>query len=95
MSSSDDVDVMQKKTAKTSVIWREYEALRDHLTRTFTSQTEVLDTEVQNVQLQLGETDNTVKDIQTQMTTMQASLTTLTQSVNAIRLALEQPRQDD
>ena len=43
MSSSDDVDVMQKKTAETPVIWREYEALRDHLTRTFTKQTEDLD----------------------------------------------------
>ena len=60
MSLSDDVDVMQKKTAETPVIWREYEALRDHLTRTFTSQTEALDTEVQNVQLKLGETDDTV-----------------------------------
>jgi hypothetical protein len=30
--SSSDVDAMQKKADTTPVIWREYEALRDHLT---------------------------------------------------------------
>jgi hypothetical protein len=28
--SASDVDVMQKKPNDTPVIWREYEALRDH-----------------------------------------------------------------
>ena len=93
MSSSDDV--MQKKSHDTPVVWREYEALRDHLTLTFNNQHEKLETSVQGVEMKLDDTDATVKDIQTTLTTMQAELTTLTQSVNAIRLALEQPCQEN
>ena len=93
MSASDDV--MQKKSHDTPVIWREYEALRDHLTLTFTKQHEELDSSVQGVELKLGETETAINEIKTQVTDLQASLTTLTQSVNAIRLALEQPNQDD
>src|SRR4051794_33859085 len=77
MSLSDDV--MQKNSDETPVIWREYEALRDH----------------SNVELKVDETDVTVKALQTQLTALQASLETLTQSVNAIRVALEQPHQDE
>ena len=93
MSASDDV--MQKKSHDTPVVWREYEALRDHLTLTFTKQHEELDSSVQGVELKLGDTENAIKELKTQVTNLQASLTTLTQSVNAIRLALEQPNQDD
>ena len=93
MSASDDV--MQKKSHDMPVVWREYEALRDHLTITFTQQHEALDNSVQGIELKLGDTENAIKEIKTQVTDLQAGLTTLTQSVNAIRLALEQPNQDD
>ena len=43
----------------------------------------------------MDETDATVKNIQTSMTTMQAELQTLTAAVNNLRLAFEQPRQED
>ena len=76
MSASDNVDVMQKKKDETPVIWREYDALRSHLTRAFTDQTEALDMEVQNVQLKLEDTDKTVNTIQTQVTELQASMLT-------------------
>ena len=91
MSSSGDV--MQKKSPDTPVIWREYEALRDHLTLTFNNQHEKLDNAVQGVELKLDVTDATVKEIQTTVTTMQAELHTLTEAVNNLRLAIEQPRQ--
>jgi hypothetical protein len=95
MSSSDNVDVMQKKKDETPVIWREYEALRDHLTRTFNNQHETLHNDVQGVELKLDETDATVKGLQTAVTTMQTELHTLTEAVNNLRLAIEQPRQED
>src|SRR3954453_10188258 len=92
MSLSDDV--MQKKSDETPIIWREYEALRDHLTRSFNKQHEDLDATVQNVELKVEETDVNVEAIQNQVTDLQASWETLTQSVNAIRVALEQTHQD-
>ena len=88
MSFSGDVDVQEKKAADSPVIWREYEALRDHLTRNFNKQHEDLDTAVQNVELKVDETDATVKEIQVQVTDLQASLVTLTDSVSAIREAV-------
>ena len=93
MSASDDV--MQKKSHDTPVIWREYEALRDHLTLTFNNQHEKLENTVQGVDLKLNDTDATVNNIQTTVTAMQTELHTLTEAVNNLRLAIEQPRQED
>ena len=45
--------------------------------------------------MKLDDTEAAVKDIQTTMTTMQASLTTLTQSVNASRLGGVAPKPDE
>jgi hypothetical protein len=39
------VDVMQKKPDETLVIWREYEALRDHLDRIITRTTDTIDSD--------------------------------------------------
>ena len=63
MSSSGDV--MQKKSHDTPVVWREYEALRDHLTLTFNKQHEAFDSSIQGIEMKLGYTENTVKEIQT------------------------------
>ena len=43
MSSSDDDVVMQKKKDEELVNWREYEALKSHLTRVFTNTTDAID----------------------------------------------------
>ena len=94
MSFSSNVDVQETKSADTPVIWREYEALRDHLTRNFKSQHDALDTSVQNVDLKLAETDGTVNEIQGQVADLQTKMEALTDSVNAIREALEQRHQD-
>jgi hypothetical protein len=46
--SSSNVDVMQRKPGDTPVIWREYEALRDHLERIIT-RTNSIDSDIQAV----------------------------------------------
>jgi hypothetical protein len=51
--SSSGVDVMQKKLDDTPIIWREYEALRDHLTVVFNNTTDSIETEVRSIQLKL------------------------------------------
>jgi hypothetical protein len=72
--SSSDVDVMHKKPNDTPVIWREYEALRDHLTMVFNNITDAIEAEVQNILLKLTDTDTTVHAIQTQVTDIQNSI---------------------
>jgi hypothetical protein len=47
--SSSGVDVMQKKPEDTPVIWRDYEALRYHLTVVFNNSTDAIEIEVQNI----------------------------------------------
>ena len=88
--SASDVDVMQKKPDDTPVIWREYEALRDHLERIITRTTDAIDSDVQAVQMKVEATDATVNNMQVQVNDLQTSIQALTQSVNALRLTVEQ-----
>ena len=89
MSTSDEV-VMQKKAEGDTVTWREYEALRDHLTGVFTRTTDAIEKEVQDVQLKLGDNEAAVTKIATQVTELQTSMNTLQQSIDALRIMVEQ-----
>ena len=89
MSSSDEI-VMQKKDDNDTVTWREYEALRDHLTGIFDRNTTKTDGEIQGVRLQVIENTATVNTMQGQVTNLQTSIQQLTQSVNALRATVEQ-----
>jgi hypothetical protein len=88
--SASDVDVMQKKPDDTPVIWREYEALRDHLERIITRTTDAIDSDIQAIQMKVEATDATVNNMQVQVNDLQTSIQALTQSVNALRLTIEQ-----
>ena len=90
MNSSSDEVVMQKKVEGDPVTWREYEALRDHLTGVFTRTTDAIEKNVQDVQLKLGDNETSVNNITTQVTTLQTSMNTLQQSIDALRLVVEQ-----
>ena len=96
MATSDEV-VMQKKDDTDVVTWREYEALRDHLTGVFTRTTDAIEKEVQDVQLKLGDNEAAVTKIATQVTDLQTSMNTLQQSIDALRLVVEQlpPLEED
>jgi hypothetical protein len=67
MSSSDET-VLQKKDRETMVTWREYEALWDHLKRAIDHSADTLDGDIDAMKTQLGNTDNIVNTIQTQVT---------------------------
>jgi hypothetical protein len=88
--SASDVDVMQKKPDDTPVIWREYEALRDHLERIITRTTDTIDSNIQAVQMKVEATDATVNNMQVQVNDLQTSIQALTQSINALCLTVEQ-----
>ena len=66
MSSSEVV--MQKKDDNDIVTWREYEALRDHLTGIFHRNATTTDGNIQAVQLKLDDTEATVQTMQGQIT---------------------------
>ncbi|KAK1617406.1 hypothetical protein QYE76_022923 [Lolium multiflorum] len=82
-----------KKPDDTPVTWREYEALRDHLTRELRVTTETFDTEIQGVNLKVDEATTAINTVQTSMTTLQASMNTLTQAVHDIRTMVQQQPQ--
>lgn len=88
--SSSVVHVMQKKNDDTTVTWRDYEEIRDHLQGIFTRTTDRIEKDAQLTQLQLEETEKTINTIQRQVTNIQTSIQTLTQSVNGLRLLVEQ-----
>jgi hypothetical protein len=72
--SSSGVDVMQKKPDDTPVIWREYEALRDHLERIITRTTNTIDYDIQVVQMKVEATNSTVNTMQVQVNDLQTSI---------------------
>ena len=88
--SVSDVDVMQKKADDAPIIWREYEALRDHLTGIITRSTDNIDADIQAIQMKVDATETTVNAMQTQVNDLQASIQQLTTAVNGLRVAVEQ-----
>ena len=53
MSTSDNDGVLQKKKDDELVNWREYEALKSHLTRVFTNTTDAIDKNLQDMNMRL------------------------------------------
>ena len=92
--SCSGVDVMQKKADDATVTWREYEALRDHLTGIIDRSTATIDGDIQAIQMKVDATENTVNAMQTQVTDLQTSIQQLTTSVNGLRVAVEQRHRD-
>ena len=90
MSSTENVDVMQKKDPAATVTWLEYEALRDHLQREIRVANEALDKDIQSVHLKVDETTTAVNTVQTSVTTLQASIQALTTAVGEIRTMVQQ-----
>ncbi|KAK1617425.1 hypothetical protein QYE76_022942 [Lolium multiflorum] len=88
-----DFQFSSKKPDDTPVTWREYEALRDHLTRELRVTSETFDTEIQGVNLKVDEQTTAINTVQTSMTTLQASMNTLTQAVHDIRTMVQQQPQ--
>ncbi|KAK1648955.1 hypothetical protein QYE76_066760 [Lolium multiflorum] len=82
-----------KKPDDTPVTWREYEALRDHLSRELRVTTETFDTEIQGVNLKVDEATTAVQAVQTSVTTLQASIQALTNTVDQIRTMVQQQPQ--
>jgi septal ring factor EnvC (AmiA/AmiB activator) len=66
------------------VTWCEYEALRDHLKRAIDHSADKLDGDINAVKTQLGNTDNTVNTIQTQVTDIQVSMARLEATVTRL-----------
>ena len=62
--------VMQKKDDNDIVTWREYEALRDHLTGIFDRNATKTDGDIQAVQIRVGNTNATIQTMQGQMTAL-------------------------
>ena len=89
MSSGDDTAsvVQQKKEDNASVNWREYEALRDHLSRQFGAESERLHTG-------LAATDAKVDTVQRSLGTLQRSVDAMTRAMEAITQRHGQPADD-
>ncbi|KAK1602139.1 hypothetical protein QYE76_017182 [Lolium multiflorum] len=88
-----DFQFSSKKPDDTPVTWREYEALRDHLSRELRVTTETFDTEIQGVNLKVDETTAAINTVQTSVTTLQASIQALTNTVDQIRTMVQQQPQ--
>ncbi|KAK1602086.1 hypothetical protein QYE76_017129 [Lolium multiflorum] len=88
-----DFQFSSKKPDDTPVTWREYEALRDHLSRELRVTTETFDTEIQGVNLKVDEATTAINTVQTSVTTLQASIQALTNTVDQIRTMVQQQPQ--
>jgi hypothetical protein len=85
---------MQKKSDDAPIIWREYEALRDHLQGIITRSTDSIDSGIQAIQMKVGATVTTVNAIQVQVNDLQTSIHQLTKLVNGQRVAIETHQQE-
>src|SRR5215216_4066778 len=88
MSTSDNDVVLQKKKDEELVNWREYEALKSHLTRVFTNTTDAIDKNLQDMNMRLDRHVGTVDTIQTQVATLNVNVTTLQHSIEGLTAAL-------
>ena len=94
MSSSDET-VLQKKDGESTVTWREYEALRDHLKRAIDSSADNLDGDIEAVKTQLATSDATVNNIQTTVTDIQTNMARLEATVNRLANLLDNQHNED
>ena len=93
--STSDATVMQKKDGESTVTWREYEALRDHLKRAIDSSADTLDGDIETVKTQLGTTDTTVNNIQTTVTDIQTNMARLEATVTRLADLMENQQYED
>lgn len=96
MSSDDERDSMvrQRKEGTAAVTWREYEALRDHLSRQFNHQCDKLQNDLTATDMKLENVLQTANDSAATLTTIQASLATLTRAVQGLTQRQNQPVDD-
>lgn len=90
MSSSDDDVVSQKNKDEDLVNWREYAALKSHLTRVFTHSTDAIDKNIQDMQITLDQNVGAVTTIQTQVTAINVNVTTLQRSIEVLTVSIHQ-----
>src|SRR4051812_26485234 len=86
-------DVMQTQDKDAQVTWEAYEGLRDHLTDLITKSGANVDLNMQAVQMKVDGTAATITTMQTQMTTLEASIQQLTTSVPVLQNAIDQRQQ--
>lgn len=86
MSSDDERDsvVRQRKEGTAAVSWREYEALRDHLSRQFNNQCDKIQTDLAATDVKLENVLRTANDSAATLDTIQANLATLTRAVRTL-----------
>jgi len=93
MSFSDDDVVSRKKKDEELVTWREYEALKSHLTRVFTHTTDAIDKNIQDVQVAMDQNVSVVTNIQTQVTALNTNVATFQHSIDALTVAIQQQQE--
>ena len=81
MDSSSDASMQQKKSHDEVVKWNEYKALRDHLKRNIESASEEIYGDIYKVDMKIDGVVKIAGTTQAQVTTLQASITTLTQQI--------------
>jgi hypothetical protein len=87
--SPSDVVLMQKPPDDTTITWRQYEALRDHLQGVITRSTHGINSDIQVVQMKVDATENTDNAMQVEVNDLHTSIQHLTQSVNGLLVAVE------
>ncbi|XP_044947533.1 uncharacterized protein LOC123396757 [Hordeum vulgare subsp. vulgare] len=83
-------EVEKKKDGDECVTWKEYEALRDHLTGLIHRSTDNIDADIQAIHMKVDATETTVNAMQTQVNDLHTSIQQLTTSVHGLRVAIEQ-----
>ena len=96
MSSDEEIDsvVRQTKAGTATVSWREYEALRDHLSRQFSTQCDKIQSDLTATDVKLETVLQTANDSAATLTTIQANLATLTRAVQGLTQRQNQPADD-
>ena len=96
MSSGDENDgvVRQKKDGNIPVCWAEYEALRDHLTRQFTTQCDKLQEDLAATNLKVDNVLQTATESAAALTAIQNSIGTLNRAMRVLTQRNEQPVDD-
>ena len=88
-------DVLQQKEETKLATWGDIQGLCKHLEEQMTKQSAKSVEDVNAMQLELRETIETVKDIQTQMTACQNSINQLTQAVEGMHVAAQNRAPDE
>ena len=96
MSSDDERDsvVRQRKEGTAAVTWREYEALRDHLSRQFSNQCDKIQTDLAATDVKLENVLQTANNSAATLQTIQANLDTLTRAMRTLTQRHDQPADD-